>query len=197
MQPGQIIILNGAPRSGKSSIAGVIQDTFDGVWLGLGVDLFMQMTPKKYQPSVGLRPGEEQHSVYALVPRLYGVMYDAIAAMSRAGMNAVVDVGHHDAEILADCARRLEELPVLFVGVRCPIEEVMRRREATWGPDDRITAEEPVPAPVQRWQERVHGGWAYDLEVDTAVMDPGECAAAIGRRLDAGPGTAFGTLARS
>lgn len=28
--PGQIVILNGAPRSGKSSIVTVIQETFDG-----------------------------------------------------------------------------------------------------------------------------------------------------------------------
>ena len=37
--PGQIIILNGAPRSGKSSIVTVIQETFDGVWLNLGGEL--------------------------------------------------------------------------------------------------------------------------------------------------------------
>jgi chloramphenicol 3-O-phosphotransferase len=30
---GQIVILNGVPRSGKSSIAAVIQDTFDGLWM--------------------------------------------------------------------------------------------------------------------------------------------------------------------
>ncbi len=29
--PGQIVILNGSPRSGKSSIAAAIQDTFAGV----------------------------------------------------------------------------------------------------------------------------------------------------------------------
>jgi chloramphenicol 3-O phosphotransferase len=34
--PGQIVILNGTPRSGKSSIATMIQDTFDGVWMNLG-----------------------------------------------------------------------------------------------------------------------------------------------------------------
>lgn len=34
-KPGQIVILNGAPRSGKSSIATVIQDTFDGLWMNL------------------------------------------------------------------------------------------------------------------------------------------------------------------
>jgi len=53
--PGQIVILNGAPRSGKSSIAAVIQNTFEGVWMNLGVDRFKQMTPERYQPGVGLR----------------------------------------------------------------------------------------------------------------------------------------------
>jgi chloramphenicol 3-O-phosphotransferase len=30
--PGQIAILNGTPHSGKSSIAVVIQNTFEGIW---------------------------------------------------------------------------------------------------------------------------------------------------------------------
>jgi chloramphenicol 3-O phosphotransferase len=37
---GHIVVLNGAPRSGKSSIASAIQNTLDGVWLNLGVDSF-------------------------------------------------------------------------------------------------------------------------------------------------------------
>src|SRR5436305_969723 len=53
--PGQIIILNGTPRSGKSSIVAVIQDTFDGLWMNLGVDRFMQMTPQRYLPGIDLR----------------------------------------------------------------------------------------------------------------------------------------------
>lgn len=73
--PGQIVNLNGAPRSGKSSIVAAIQDTFDSV----------RMNPR---------------------------------------LNAVMDVGRNDAcsvprGILPDCARRLQGLPVLFVGVRC------------------------------------------------------------------------------
>ena len=44
--PGQIIILNGTPRSGKSSIAAAIQNTFDGVWMNLGVDRFKQDHPR-------------------------------------------------------------------------------------------------------------------------------------------------------
>lgn len=55
---GKIIILNGSPRSGKSSIVSIIQETFDGIWMNLGVDKFMSMTPEKFSPGIGLRPGE-------------------------------------------------------------------------------------------------------------------------------------------
>lgn len=47
--PGQIVILNGAPRSGKSSIASAIQASFDGPWMNLGVDAHMQITPPRYR----------------------------------------------------------------------------------------------------------------------------------------------------
>jgi len=58
--PGQIVILNGTPRSGKSSIATAIQETFDGLWMNLGVDAFKGITPERYQPAIGLRPGVER-----------------------------------------------------------------------------------------------------------------------------------------
>ena len=95
--PGQIIILNGVPRSGKSSIVAVIQETFDGVWMNMGVDRFMHMTPARYQPGIGLRPGGERQDLEPLVPILYAAMYESIAAHSRLGLHVVVDVGHHDA----------------------------------------------------------------------------------------------------
>ena len=140
MQPsrGQIVILNGAPRAGKTSIARVIQEMFEGVWMNLGVDLFARgATPERLQPGIGLRPGRgpqlggERPDLEPLVPTLYAALYESIAAHSRLGLNVVVDCGHHggtDAGILPDCARRLAGLPVLFVGVRCPIEEIMQRR---------------------------------------------------------------------
>jgi chloramphenicol 3-O phosphotransferase len=199
--PGQIIILNGAPRSGKSSIVAVIQTTFDGVWMNLGVDRFMQMTPTQYLPGIGLRPGGEGQDIEPLVPILYGAMYESIAAHSRLGLNVVVDVGHHDVYavprgILPDCARRLSGLPVWFVGVRCPIEIIMERRRATWGAVS--AADAPVPQPVRLWQEAVHSPGIYDLEIDTSVLSPEACAAAIRQHLEHGPPpTAFQRLAAS
>ncbi len=199
--PGQIVILNGAPRSGKSSIVAAIQATLDGPWMNIGVDVFVrEVTPPRYRPGMGLRPGEPDHPVAPLVPVFYAAMYDSIAAHSRAGLNVVVDVGHYDAAILADSARRLAGLPVLFVGVRCPIGVIMARRNAgqPGREHDYATGSdaEPVPAPVLRWQNAVHVPGIYDLELDTARLSPEECAAAIRRRLDAGAsGTAFPQLA--
>ena len=198
--PGQIIILNGTPRSGKSSIVAVIQNTFDGVWMNLGVDRFMQMTPARYMPGIGLRPGGERQDIEPLVPILYSALYDSIAVHSRLGLNVVVDVGHHDAYaiprgILPDCARRLIGLPVLFVGVRCPIEIIMERRRAT-GWDTHSATQTPVPQPIRLWQEQVHIPGIYDLEVDTSTLSPEACAATILHHLAEGcSGSAFEQLA--
>jgi chloramphenicol 3-O phosphotransferase len=188
--PGQIIILNGVPRSGKSSIAAVIQDTFDGVWMNLGVDHFMQMSPDRYHPGIGLRPGGERPDRESLIVVLFAAMYESIAAHSRLGLNVVVDVGHHDSYstprgILADSARRLNGLPVLFVGVRCPIEVIMERRRNTWGASG--SADDPVNRPVRLFQREVHIPGIYDLEVDTPSLSPEECAQAIRQRSEEGP----------
>jgi chloramphenicol 3-O phosphotransferase len=197
--PGQIVILNGAPRSGKSSIAAVIQNTFAGVWMNLGVDWFKPMTPERYQPGIGLRPGGERPDLEPLIVLLYRAMYQAIAHHSRLGLHVVVDVGHHDAYavprgILPQCARQLHGLPVLFVGVHCPLEVVMERRRATWHTG--ATDDGAIPPAVRLWQQAVHVPGIYDLEVDTSVRSAEECAALIQQRLtDGPPPSAFQQLA--
>ena len=207
-KPGQIIILNGAPRAGKSSIVEVIQDTFEGVWMNLGVDLFARgVTPKRYQPGIGLRPGPgpgfggDAPELEPLVPVLFAGVYESIAAHSRLGLNVVVDIGHHGAihpDVLGDCARRLAGLRVLFVGVRCPIEVIMKRRnESQPGRYVVGSPDVPVPPPVHLWQEEVHKPGIYDLEVDTSLLSPEEGAEVIRRRLEDGPPpSAFQQLAR-
>lgn len=205
--PGQIVILNGAPRAGNSSIVKVIQDTFEGVWMNLGGAGWARgVTPKRYQPGIGLRPGPgpglggDRPELEPLVPTLYAAYYESIAAHSRLGLNVVADVGHHGAihpGLLGDCARRLAGLPVLFVGVRCPIEVIMQRRnESPPGRYVVASPDDPFPAPVRLWQEEVHKPGVYDLEVDTSVLSPEDCGDAIRTRLAEGPpGTAFPRLA--
>lgn len=194
-KPGIIVILNGTPRSGKSSVAAVIQNTFEGVWMNLGVDNFMKMTPEGYQPGIGLRPGGERPDLEPLVMRMYHAMYETIAVYGRFGLNVVVDVGHHEGysvplKILPNCARILKGLPVLFVGIRCPIEVIMERRMNTWNVG--YNTDGSVPKPVCLWQQLVHEPGIYDMEVDTSVLTSEECANLIRQRLEHGPApTAF------
>lgn len=200
--PGQIVILNGAPRAGKSSIVKAIQDSFEEPWINLGVDVsILAMTPERYRPGIGLRPGGERPDLEPLIVKLYAALYESIAVHARMGINVVAEFGHHDnysqpRHILRDCARRLDGLPVLFVGVRCPIDEIMRRRNAGQVgrdiPYETNKNGEPVPPPVQLFHDEVHRPGIYDMDVDTFRLSPEQCADAIAKRLGEGnPGTAF------
>jgi chloramphenicol 3-O phosphotransferase len=205
VSPGWIVVLNGPPRSGKSSIVDVIQETFDGPWLNLGVDVFNQhVMPPRLRPSIGLRPGGERPDIEELIPALYGAFYDSVAAHSRHGLNVVVDVGHHDAyakplRILPDAARRLSGLPALLVGVRCPLHVIMQRRNTGQpGREGRYRTSGTggeIPEPVRRWQREVHQPGIYDLEIDTSAVTPAIAAAMIRERLDGPAPTALRELA--
>lgn len=207
---GQIVILNGVSRSGKTSIAAVIQDTFPGIWMNIGADAHIKCTPPAYRPGVGLRPQQAVASnevpgrvplttLERHLPTLYAALYESVAAHARLGLNVVMDVSHHEEysdpqSILSDCARRLAGLPVLFVGVRCPLDVVWERREATWGQKcDEV--DEDVAASVRLGIEAVHAHGGYDLEVDTSVLNSDECAERIRTRLEMGPtGSRFAQL---
>jgi chloramphenicol 3-O phosphotransferase len=198
--PGRIVILNGAPRAGKSSIARAVQDGLPGNWLNLGVDAQNRMLPQHLLPGIGLRPGGERPEHEPTVVALYRALYDAIAAHAQQGFDVVVDIGHHDdystpLGILPDCARRLAGLTVLFVGVHCPLDIIMARRNAD--PQGYATGE-TAPPPVLRWQAAVHVPGIYDLELDASVLTPEQSAALIARMLDTGipQPTAFERLAQ-
>jgi chloramphenicol 3-O phosphotransferase len=199
--PGQIIVLNGAPRSGKSSIAAVIVETFDGEWVNVGVDSFHTITPPRLRPGIGLRPGGERPDIEAVLPLLFGMLYESIAARSKRHVNVVVDIGHHDGYsrplgILPDVARRLDSLPALFVGVRCPIDVIMQRRDAHPTGYETTASDGGVPDAVRLWQNEVHRPGIYDLEVDTSELSAPETAARIRDHLEHGPApTAFTRLA--
>jgi chloramphenicol 3-O phosphotransferase len=198
---GLIVVLNGVPRSGKTSIASAMQATFDGLWLNLGVDAFSRgITPARYLPGVGLRPGGERPDLEPVVPILFDALYDSVIAQSRLGLNVVVDVGHHDdyatpLGVLQRVSQRLRELPAFFIGVRCPLATIMDRRATEQsGREGTYLGRDPdgaIPEPVLRWERAVHEPGIYDLEVHTAAQSPDECAAAIRARIERGPPTAF------
>ena len=94
-----------------------MQDLAEEPWINLGVDAYVrEMTPPRFRPGIGLRPGGERPDLEPFVAACYAALYESVAAHSRLGLNVVVDVGHHDSYsrplgILADAARTLRGLP--------------------------------------------------------------------------------------
>jgi chloramphenicol 3-O phosphotransferase len=170
------------------------------VWVNLGVDASNVSLPERFRPGIGLRPGGERPDLENLVVTLYAALWDSVAAHARVGLGVVVDVGLHEdysapRHIVRDAGRRLAGLPVLVVGVHCPIGVVWQRRQESWG-QALEDADESTAAAVERWQSAVHAGLAYDLAVDTSSWSPARCADAVVARLAGLPGTCLAAAER-
>jgi len=92
-------------------------------------------------------------------------------------------------------------LPAQLVGVRCPIDLIMRRRYTGQdGRDGEYATSGPageIPEPVRQWQAQVHLPGIYDLEVDSSVMSPEEAALVIRDRMAGSAPTALARLTAS
>jgi chloramphenicol 3-O phosphotransferase len=86
-----------------------------------------------------------------------------------------VDHVMQEPEWLEECVTHLAGRNVLFVGVRCPLEELERREQER----------EREPGTARRQHEAVHAHGTYDVEVDTATSSPAECAAQVKKALEA------------
>lgn len=117
-------------------------------------------------------------------------MYRAVAALADAGIGVIVDDVIYDRQVLRTAAgARAPRQHVLFVGLHVP-RDVAERRERERG--DR------GPSGAMAFYDLVHAHGVYDLELDTSVASPSECAAQIKAALTNGhPRTAFQRLARA
>ncbi len=183
---GQILILNGTSSAGKSTLAKALQEVLDPPHLHIGIDTYIFALPQRY-----LRPplwSEIQEYVYhddALVAvrfgdlghQLFAAMHESVAGLARSGFSVIVDHVLLDDVILRDCVETLADLPVWFVGVRCPMHVVEQREQDR---ADRTLGQ------ARAQSHTVHAGKTYDVEVDTALLSPEECAAQVVARIEGG-----------
>ena len=180
--PGRILILNGAPRSGKSTLARAVQAHVPGRWINWGVDAFNGTLPPALLPGIGLRPGGERPDLEPEVRRLYAGFFSAMAGFARQGFDVVADLGMHSVyaapfDPLDVLRQELNGLSPILVGIDCAIDIIMARRNA----DPRGYVAGPgIPAPVARWQEAVHEGKDYALRLDMGNLAPEAGAARLG-----------------
>jgi chloramphenicol 3-O phosphotransferase len=161
---GQIIFLNGTSSSGKSTVARNLLEILDTPYFHLSVDAINSMRAR--QRTRELSSAE----LDVVLARTRAGFHRAVAGMAQAGNNVVADYVLSEPWRLLDCLAVMAGCDVVFVGVRCSAAELARREQAR---GDR----EPGQAAAQLQQVHAHG--IYDLECDTSVLGPADCAALI------------------
>ncbi len=187
---GNIIIINGASSSGKTSMVKAVQALMDEPYLDAGLDRFLWMLPRRYlqrplwDDVLGLadRAGETGHW-------LISGMHHAIVTLSERGINVVADHVLVEPMWAQECAQLFAGLPAWLVGVRCPLEVLEEREKQR---EDRTLGQ------ARLQHERVHAHGIYDLEVDTSVFNAHECSLKIKQCLGTGrPPEAFRRIQQS
>lgn len=178
MKPGTVIIINGASSSGKTSIVKALQASFAEPCLDAGLDRFLWMLPRHYldrplwDDVLGLATTAGQTGHQLVVG-----MHRAIAALAHVGNHVVADHVLVEPSWVTDCAASLADLDAWLIGVHCPLE-VLIERERTRA--DRTLGQ------AQSQHKLVHRFVVYDLEVDTSVLTPDQCAEAIRQAIGMG-----------
>lgn len=168
-----VIVLNGASSSGKSSIARQLQLALPDSFLAFSVDTLVDaLPPASETEQQGIVVADDGVvSVDQQFRRLEAGWYQGLAAIARNGVGVIID------EVFLGGARsqqRLESalsgLAVAWIGVRCDLQVAVAREAARC---DR------TPGMAESQATIVHQGVHYDLEVDTSASTAQARAAEI------------------
>jgi len=178
-----IILVNGASSSGKSTLCKALQKTFVHPYLHFSFDDLIFMSPKRYYGSsdthtqtednefieqgvklvTSSAPGAplEVEAVFGPVfQKIIKAMPDVVKTLVKNGNSVIFDHVIHDEEMALDLERCFTGLKVLKIGVYCP-PEILEEREKQRG--DRVLGRARGLLGV------VHKYMEYDLKVDTSA----------------------------
>ncbi|MFE1310704.1 AAA family ATPase [Streptomyces sp. NPDC058755] len=158
---GTVILLNGTSSSGKSSIARALLDLLDGTWFHMPVDAFHSMRCDKPIADEDLQ---------AEIDRTAKGFHRAVAGMAAGGNNVVVDHPLSRRWRLLDLLDLLVPEDAVLIGVRCPLPELERR--------ERERGDRQAGLAAMQY-DQVHSHGDHDLDVDTSLLSPEECALRI------------------
>ena len=183
MSPGCIILLNGASSAGKTTTAQAIQHLSRRPVQLIALDQFRDGMGGRYR-GMNSAPGEPGARGLNVVPN--GVVTElrfgdigrqtlrgmrrAAAAFATTGIDVVIDDLLVEEDFLHDYLDVFQDFAVTFVGVRCDLPTLNRRERSRPG---------RFPGTAAGHFDRVHDGCCYDVEIDTAVSPPRECAKAV------------------
>jgi chloramphenicol 3-O phosphotransferase len=188
-----IIIINGCPSAGKTSIAKELQKLHNKPLLHTGIDHFWKMVPEQYKEF-----GSQAHEGYSFVktidsdnnplihvqtgPFAHSVdnaMAKFIRTLDDCEQDIVVDEVFCRDEIVQNYAKILGDKTVYLIGITCDLQE-LERREKNRGNREIGLARGQIDT-VHRY---IH---CYDFVVDSTHCDPIHCAQKIIDFIQANP----------
>jgi chloramphenicol 3-O phosphotransferase len=175
-----VIVLNGASSSGKSTIARQLQLLLPESFLAFSVDNFVDaLPPASATKQRGVVVADDGVvSVDQEFRRLEAGWYQGLSAIARSGVRVIIDEvflgGSHSQQRLESA---LGGLAVAWIGVRCDIEVAVAREKAR---------RDRTPGMAESQATIVHEGVHYDLQIDTtastAQVSAGQIAAFLATR---------------
>ncbi len=180
-----VIILNGASSSGKSSIAKQLQALLPSPYLHLGIDTFIAMMPE--QTNSLSAPDNKNSGFYWQTTQVdgksslriqsgeYGLLvnrayHSTVKHLVANDLKVIVDDVMNGGEEQSSWRAALDGCRCVYVGVFCELDE-LERREIERGDRSVGSAREQV--------QRVHHGVQYDVTVSTSAASAQECAQQI------------------
>lgn len=162
MGNGKVIFLNGTSSSGKSSLATKIQEISDEKFYHVQLDTFCDMLHDKNFENDFVNSENSAASI----------MHNFVLSLCKSGENVIVDtvIENHHENWLKECVDLLHDMPVVFVKVNCPLNE-LERRELVRG--DRNIGQAKGQLGNMNFNN------IYDLEVNTYDNSTYECAKII------------------
>jgi chloramphenicol 3-O phosphotransferase len=150
MNKGKIILLNGVSSSGKSTLAKELVKKLKDYY-HFSIDDFDTIIEKM----------EDRDSDHLIPVPTEHFFHRNIAMFSDKGVNLVVDQILHNKDTTKDCYEILNDYPVIFVGVHCPLSELEKR--------EKERGNRPVGEAKSQLNYVHQQGEVYDIEVDTCV----------------------------
>ena len=186
MEKGKIIILNGCPSVGKSTIAEEIQLTVDEPYLYAGIDTFVHMIPSSWfvftneltktegiQFIIGKDEDGKPTIKLGMTPTLEKLMMgyiNAVKGLAEAGNNVIVDGVITKKEWFDYIEERFKGFTTCFVGLYAPLDVLEDRERARWEPDGHARG---------RFEEVYSLQKEYDIYIDTSKSSAEKAAETI------------------
>lgn len=153
MTKGNIIFINGATSSGKTTIAKSLQTKINEPFWHYSIDHFRD---SGVLPMERFRKKEFDWSCYR--DSFFEGFHNSIPIFANAGNNLIIEHIVETREWMDLLLRLLKPFDVYFVGVHCPLEE-LERRELERG-------DRPVGGAKKDF-ESIHLHVEYDIEIDS------------------------------